>query len=154
MSCFDCSSAVGRPAAFCRWSYLRCGSGRGGGQGEAEVGACESARAAERGRGEGEGEVEGGLAARHVGSGAARGHEGERAAHIIFSTVWRVSPSRSDSFEFSGSTFCVLISGSPLTTHFHHSIWLTWVRVGSGSGLGFGLRADDALVRFDPVRPW
>ena len=107
MSCFDCSSAVGRPAAFCRWSYLRCGSGRGGGQGEAVVGACESARAAERGRGEGEGEVEGGLAARHVGSGAARGHDGSgsgsgcgggargqgRQRRIIFSTVWRVSPS-------------------------------------------------------------
>ena len=45
MSCLDCSSAVGFPAAFCRWSY------------------------------------------------------------IIFSTVCRVSPSRSDSFEFSGSTW-------------------------------------------------
>ena len=37
-------------------------------------------------------------------------------SYIIFSTVWRVSPSRSESFEFSGSTFCVLISGSPFTT--------------------------------------
>mmetsp|Transcript_18849 Transcript_18849/g.48578 ORF Transcript_18849/g.48578 Transcript_18849/m.48578 type:complete len:263 (+) Transcript_18849:276-1064(+) len=62
ISCLFCSSDVGSPICFCRWSY------------------------------------------------------------IIFSTVWRVSPSRSESCEFSGSTFCVSISGSPTSTHFHHSM--------------------------------
>mmetsp|Transcript_4788 Transcript_4788/g.12375 ORF Transcript_4788/g.12375 Transcript_4788/m.12375 type:complete len:332 (+) Transcript_4788:1055-2050(+) len=45
-----------------------------------------------------------------------------RWSNIIFSTVIRVSPSRSPSLEFSGWTFWVLISGSPTMTHFHHSI--------------------------------
>mmetsp|Transcript_19851 Transcript_19851/g.51584 ORF Transcript_19851/g.51584 Transcript_19851/m.51584 type:complete len:240 (+) Transcript_19851:94-813(+) len=59
-SCLPCSSAVGLPMAFWRWSY------------------------------------------------------------IIFSTVMRVSPSNSLSLLFSGWTFCVLISGSPTITFFHH----------------------------------
>mmetsp|Transcript_20302 Transcript_20302/g.34581 ORF Transcript_20302/g.34581 Transcript_20302/m.34581 type:complete len:223 (+) Transcript_20302:70-738(+) len=75
MSCLLCSSEVGSPADFCRWSY------------------------------------------------------------IIFSTVCRVSPSRSDSFEFSGSTFCVLISSSPTTTVLHHSIWFDLVSVSDTSRL-------------------
>ena len=49
--------------------------------------------------------------------------------HIIFSTIDRVSPSRSDNFEFSGCTFFVLISGSVLTSLFHHSILLIFSRV-------------------------
>mmetsp|Transcript_26469 Transcript_26469/g.88694 ORF Transcript_26469/g.88694 Transcript_26469/m.88694 type:complete len:259 (+) Transcript_26469:245-1021(+) len=48
---------------------------------------------------------------------------------IIFSTTWRVSPSRSERLEFSGSTFCVLISGSPTITRFHHSMSLTFCSV-------------------------
>mmetsp|Transcript_8973 Transcript_8973/g.21586 ORF Transcript_8973/g.21586 Transcript_8973/m.21586 type:complete len:235 (+) Transcript_8973:193-897(+) len=84
MSCLPCSSAVGSPAAFCRWSY------------------------------------------------------------IIFSTVCRVSPSKSASFEFSGSTFWVLISGSPTITVFHHSIWLILVSVIVTSRLPpFGLSSTD-----------
>lgn len=43
---------------------------------------------------------------------------------IIFSTVERVSESKSESLLFSGSTLEVLISGSPTITFFHHSIWL------------------------------
>ncbi|CAH0368050.1 unnamed protein product [Pelagomonas calceolata] len=43
-----------------------------------------------------------------------------RWSYIIFSTVMRVSPSNSLSLEFSGWTFCVLISGSPTITFFHH----------------------------------
>jgi len=66
MSCFFCSSDVGRPCCFRLWSY------------------------------------------------------------IIFSTIPRVSPSKSDSFEFSGLTFFVLISGSVLITRDHHSILFIW----------------------------
>eukprot|EP01139_Manchomonas_bermudensis_P026803 Amastigsp_a853039_18.p2 type:complete len:115 gc:universal Amastigsp_a853039_18:194-538(+) len=40
-----------------------------------------------------------------------------------------VSPSRSSSFEFSGTTFLVEISGSPWTTYGHHSIALTFLRL-------------------------
>lgn len=47
---------------------------------------------------------------------------------IIFSTVWRVSGSRSASLLDSGSTFCVSTSGSPFTTDFHHSIWSCLVK--------------------------
>ena len=43
-------------------------------------------------------------------------------SYIIFSTMERVSPSRSESCEFSGATFCVSISGSPLSTQLHHSV--------------------------------
>ena len=47
---------------------------------------------------------------------------------IIFSTVCLVSASRSSSLLFSGSTFCVSISGSPFTTAAHHSMRFTLVR--------------------------
>lgn len=47
---------------------------------------------------------------------------------IIFSTVDRVSGSRSPSLLLSGSTFWVLISGSPFTRHFHQSIWSCLVK--------------------------
>ena len=40
-------------------------------------------------------------------------------SNIIFSTVYLVSPSKSDNLEFSGSTFYVLISISPSIRQFH-----------------------------------
>ena len=43
-------------------------------------------------------------------------------SYIIFSTVARVSPSRSLSCEFSGCTFLVSISGSPRRAQRHHSM--------------------------------
>mmetsp|Transcript_24898 Transcript_24898/g.80191 ORF Transcript_24898/g.80191 Transcript_24898/m.80191 type:complete len:315 (+) Transcript_24898:218-1162(+) len=45
-----------------------------------------------------------------------------RWSNIIFSTVLRVSGSRSPRLEFSGSTLVVSISGSPSITPFHHSM--------------------------------
>jgi hypothetical protein len=47
-----------------------------------------------------------------------------RARTIIFSTVLRVSESKSLSLEFSGSTLAVLISGSPTATRDHQCILL------------------------------
>ena len=46
------------------------------------------------------------------------------ARTIIFSTVLRVSPSKSDNLLFSGSTLAVLISGSPTATRDHQCILL------------------------------
>mmetsp|Transcript_61321 Transcript_61321/g.146187 ORF Transcript_61321/g.146187 Transcript_61321/m.146187 type:complete len:242 (-) Transcript_61321:244-969(-) len=41
-------------------------------------------------------------------------------SYIIFSTVMRVSPSKSESLEFSGTIFLVSMPGSPSITQFHH----------------------------------
>ena len=48
--------------------------------------------------------------------------------HIIFSTIDLVSPSKSESLEFSGWTFFVFISGSVVTSLDHHSILLIFSR--------------------------
>mmetsp|Transcript_49226 Transcript_49226/g.142678 ORF Transcript_49226/g.142678 Transcript_49226/m.142678 type:complete len:249 (-) Transcript_49226:227-973(-) len=45
-----------------------------------------------------------------------------RWSYIIFSTVILVSPSRSESLEFSGTIFLVSMDGSPCITQFHHFI--------------------------------
>lgn len=50
-------------------------------------------------------------------------------SYIIFSTVWRVSPSRSDSLEFSGSTFWQLILVCPLIIQSHQFIWFFLVKL-------------------------
>lgn len=45
---------------------------------------------------------------------------------IIFSTMARVSPSRSLSFEFSGVIFVVSILGAVVTTCGHQTCWLSF----------------------------
>ena len=50
-------------------------------------------------------------------------------SYIIFSTVVRVSASKSPSLEFSGSTFCVSISISPFKKLFHHVLPLIFSSV-------------------------
>jgi len=47
---------------------------------------------------------------------------------IIFSTIARVSPSSSLSFEFSGVIFVVSILGAWVTTLAHHVCWLNFSR--------------------------
>lgn len=47
---------------------------------------------------------------------------------IIFSTIARVSPSRSLSLEFSGVIFVVSILGAFLTTFSHHVDWFAFSR--------------------------
>ena len=49
--------------------------------------------------------------------------------YIIFSTIDLVSPSKSDSLEFSGWTLLVFISGSVVTNLDHHSILLIFSRL-------------------------
>lgn len=51
-----------------------------------------------------------------------------RGLTIIFSTIARVSPSRSLSFEFSGVIFVVSILGADVTTCGHQDCWLTFSR--------------------------
>ena len=49
-------------------------------------------------------------------------------SNIIFSTIALVSPSKSDSFEFSGLILVVSIVGAPMTTAFHQVCWLSFSR--------------------------
>ncbi len=67
---------------------------------------------------------------------------------IIFSTVERVSESKSESLLFSGSTLEVLISGSPTITFFHHSIWLHLV-----SNTDTVLPSSARVTKY-PQNPW
>ena len=51
-------------------------------------------------------------------------------------STWRERPAAL-TFEFSGLTFLVLISGSVVTILFHHSILLIWEEEGAGLGRMF-----------------
>ena len=67
-----------------------------------------------------------------------------RWSYIIFSTVDRVSPSKSAKLEFSGTTFFVSILGSPFITFSHQLIWLDFVSVNRTSRLSSNVQNESS----------